>query len=112
MTGHHGYIPAGVRNAIDWLTQRSNHSALHDKPLAVVGPTEDCYRGVWSRHQTEESGRMTETLVIEPIIVTTLHQAITKLAEQANITRALQGGLRYEPVLAPELAPALKPRGG
>jgi NAD(P)H-dependent FMN reductase len=101
LTDHHGSIPAIVRNAIDWLTQQWNHSALRDKPLAVVGPTEDCYSGVWSRHQAEESGCMTETL-IEPIIVTTLHQAIAQLAEQANITQALRAGLRYEPGLTPE----------
>jgi NAD(P)H-dependent FMN reductase len=99
LTGYHGYIPATVRNAIDWLTQRWNHSALHDKPLAVIGPAEDCYSGVWSRHQTEESGRIAETLVIEPITVTTLHEAVAKLAEQANIMRAIRADRRYEPGL-------------
>jgi NAD(P)H-dependent FMN reductase len=55
LTDHHEYIPATVRNAIDWLTRRWNHSALQDKPLAVIGPTEDCYSGGWARHHTEES---------------------------------------------------------
>ena len=88
LTHYYGHIPAMVHNAIDWLTRRWNHSALHDKPLAVIGPTEDGYSGVWSRHKTEESQRIPGGSVIEPITVTTLHEAITKLAEQANITRA------------------------
>src|SRR5271156_2392207 len=88
LTHYYGHIPATVHNAIDWLTRRWNHSALHDKPLAVIGPTEVGYSGVWSRHQTEESQRIPGASIIEPITVTTLHEAVTKLAEQANITRA------------------------
>jgi NAD(P)H-dependent FMN reductase len=86
LTHYYGHIPEMVHNAIDWLTRRWNHSALHDKPLAVIGPTEDGYSGVWSRHQTEDSRRIAGARVIEPITVTTLHEAVTKLAEQANIT--------------------------
>jgi NAD(P)H-dependent FMN reductase len=88
LTHYYGHIPAMVHNAIDWLTRRWNHSALHDKPLAVIGPTEDGYSGVWSRHKTEESHRIPGARIIEPITVTTLHEAVTRLAEQANITRA------------------------
>jgi NAD(P)H-dependent FMN reductase len=82
LTHYHGHIPPMVHNAIDWLTRRWNHSALHDKPLAVIGPTENGYSGVWSRHQTEESRRSVAARVIEPITVATLHQAVTKLTEQ------------------------------
>jgi NAD(P)H-dependent FMN reductase len=84
LTHYYGRMPATVHNAIDWLTRRWNQSALHDKPLAVIGPTEDGYSGVWSRHQNEESRRIAGARVIEPITVTTLHEAVTKLAEQAN----------------------------
>jgi NAD(P)H-dependent FMN reductase len=110
LTDYHEYIPATVRNAIDWLTRRWNHSALQDKPLAVIGPTEDCYSGGWARHHTEESGHITETLVIEPITVTTLCEAVTKLAEQANITRATRAGQRYDPGLMTTLTPDMKLR--
>jgi NAD(P)H-dependent FMN reductase len=110
LTDYHEYIPATVRNAIDWLTRRWNHSALQDKPLAVIGPTEDCYSGAWARHHTEESGHITETLVIEPITVTTLCEAVTKLAEQANITRATRAGRRYDPGLMTTLTPDMKLR--
>jgi NAD(P)H-dependent FMN reductase len=110
LTEYHEYIPATVRNAIDWLTRRWNHSALQDKPLAVIGPTEDGYSGAWARHHTEESGRFTETLVIEPITVTTLCEAVTGLAEQANITRATRAGQRYDPGLMTTLTPDMKPR--
>jgi NAD(P)H-dependent FMN reductase len=92
LTHYYGHIPAMVHNAIDWLTRRWNHSALHHKPLAVIGPTEDGYGGVWSRHQTDGSRRIGGTRVIEPITVSTLHEAVTRLAEQANITtRTLAG---------------------
>jgi NAD(P)H-dependent FMN reductase len=79
---YYGNIPAVVHNAIDWLTRRWSHGALHDKPLAVIGPTEDGYSGVWSRHQTEELGRIAGSRVVEPITVATLHEAVTKLAGQ------------------------------
>jgi NAD(P)H-dependent FMN reductase len=108
LTDYHEYIPATVRNAIDWLTRRWNHSALQDKPLAVIGPTEGCYSGAWARHHTEDSGRFTETLVIEPITVTTLREAVTGLAEQANITRATRAGQRYAPGLVTTLTPDMK----
>jgi NAD(P)H-dependent FMN reductase len=84
LTQFYGHVPAMVHNAIDWLTRRWNRSALHDKPLAVIGPTEGGYSGVWSRQQTEESHRITGARVIEPITVTTLHEAVTKLAQQAK----------------------------
>ena len=87
LTHYYGHIPAMVHNAIDWLTLRWNHSALHNKPLAVIGPTKGGYSGVWSRHHAEESGRIAGARVIELITVTTLHEAVTKLAEQANITK-------------------------
>ena len=109
LTDYHEHIPATVRNAIDWLT-RWNHIALQNKPLAVIGPTEDGYSGAWARHHTEESGRFTETLVIEPITVTTLREAVTGLAEQANITRATRAGQRYDPGLMTMLTPDMKPQ--
>jgi NAD(P)H-dependent FMN reductase len=112
LTHSRGHIPALVHNAIDWLTRRWNQSALHDKPLAVIGPTEDGYSGVWSRYQTAESQRISETRVIEPITVTTLHEALTRLAEQANITQAIRADRRYEPGQVTELTPEMKLRGG
>jgi NAD(P)H-dependent FMN reductase len=90
LTHYYEHVPAMVHNAIDWLTRRWNHGALHDKPLAVIGPTEEGYSGVWSRHQTEAPQRIPGTRVIEPITVTTLPEAIAKLVEQANITRAIR----------------------
>jgi NAD(P)H-dependent FMN reductase len=85
LTHYYGHIPATVHNAIDWLTQRWNHGALHDKPLAVIGPTAEGYSGVWSRHQTDESRPALGNRIIEPITVTNLHEAVTRLAEQSEI---------------------------
>jgi NAD(P)H-dependent FMN reductase len=84
LTHYYGHIPATVHNAIDWLTRRDN-SALGDKPLAVIGPTEQGYSGVWSRHQTEGSRRVAWVRIIEPITVPTLYDAAKKLAEQAEL---------------------------
>lgn len=84
VTHYYGHIPATVHNAVDWLTRRWNRSALHDKPLAVIGPTAGGYSGVWSRHLTDESRRGLGNRIIEPVTVTTLHEAVTRLAEQAD----------------------------
>jgi NAD(P)H-dependent FMN reductase len=111
LTDYHGQITAAVHNVIDWLTRRCNHSALHDKPLAVVGPTEDCYSGVWSRHQIEESGCVAEALVIEPFTVPTLCEAVMRLAEQADMTRASRSGQQHKPRPITELTPELKLQG-
>jgi NAD(P)H-dependent FMN reductase len=111
LTAYHGQITAPIHNVIDWLTRRRDHSALHDKPLAVIGPTKDCYSGVWSRHQIEEHGCVAETLVIEPFTVTTLCEAVMKLAEQADMTRASQSGQQHKPRPITELTPEPKLRG-
>ena len=111
LTDYHGQIAAAVHNVIDWLTRRRNHSALHDKPLAVIGPTEDGYSGVWSRRQIDKSGCVAETLVIEPFTVATLSEAVMKLAEQADMTRASRSGQQHKPRPITELRPELKLRG-
>ncbi len=94
LTHYYGQMPAMVHNAIDWLTRRWNHSALHAKPLAIIGPTKDGYSGVWSRHQTEESRPLPGNSIIEPITVTTLHEAVTRLAEQADMTTLTRANAR------------------
>ena len=84
VTNYHGRVPTMVHNAIDWLTLRWNQSALHDKPLAVIGRADGCYSGVWSHHQTHDGRRMAQPRVVEPITVATLHEAVDKLAGEAN----------------------------
>ena len=111
LTDYHGQIAAPIHNVIDWLTRRCDHSALHDKPLAVIGPTKDLYSGVWSCREIDESGRVAETLVIEPFTVATLCEAVMKLAEQADMTRALRSGQQHKPRPITELTPELKPQG-
>jgi len=37
VTSYRGRVPSVANSAIDWLTRRWRHGALHDKPLAVVG---------------------------------------------------------------------------
>jgi NAD(P)H-dependent FMN reductase len=88
LTHYYGRIPGIVHNAIDWLTRGWNQSALHDKPLAVIGPSKGGYSGVWSRHHSEGSHRIAGSRIVEPITVTALHEAVTKLAEQANLVAA------------------------
>ena len=81
LTTYHGRIPAGVHNAIDWLTRRWDQAALHDKPLAVIGRASGCYSGVWS-HQTEDADRIAGPRLIESITVSNLREAINKLASE------------------------------
>jgi NAD(P)H-dependent FMN reductase len=79
VTTYRGRVPAVVNNAIDWLTRRWDQAALHDKPLAVIGRAADCYSGVWS-HQAEDADGISGSRVIESITVSTLREAIKKLA--------------------------------
>jgi NAD(P)H-dependent FMN reductase len=79
VTTYRGRVPAVVNNAIDWLTRRWDQAALHDKPLAVIGRAADCYSGVWS-HQAADADGISGSRVIESITVSTLREAIKKLA--------------------------------
>jgi len=83
VTSYHGRVPSTAHNAIDWLTRRGRHGALHDKPLAVVGATAGCYNGVWSRQISDTRGVL-GTRVIEPLEVPTLREAVRRLAEEVH----------------------------
>ena len=83
VTSYRGRVPSMAHNAIDWLTRRWRHGALHDKPLAVVGPSAGSYSGVWSR-QIEDTRGGLGPRVIEPITVPTLRDAVKKLADEAH----------------------------
>ncbi|HXO53200.1 MAG TPA: NADPH-dependent FMN reductase [Mycobacterium sp.] len=98
VTTYHGRVPVAVHNAIDWLTRRWDQAALHDKPLAVIGPASGRYSGVWS-HQTEDADRIAGPRVIESITVSTLREAIKKLvgevhagSEPSWVVSASEGG--------------------
>jgi NAD(P)H-dependent FMN reductase len=83
VTTYRGRVPAVVHNAIDWLTRRWDEAALHDKPLAVIGRVSGCYSGVWS-HQAEDGDGISGSRVIESITVSTLREAIKKLAGEVH----------------------------
>jgi len=83
ITSYRGRVPSMAHNAIDWLTRRWRRGALHDKPLAVVGPSAGCYSGVWSR-QIEDTRRGLGSRVIEPLMVPTLREAVKKLADEVH----------------------------
>ena len=74
VTSYRGRVPSMAHNAIDWLTRRWRHGALHDKPLAVIGRSAGCYSGVWSRQVEDTRGRL-GSRVIEPLTVPTLREA-------------------------------------
>jgi hypothetical protein len=84
VTTYHGRVPAVVHNAIDWLTRRWDHAALHDKPLAVIGRASSCYSGVWS-HQPEDADGIIAPRVIESLTVSDLREAIEKLACEVHV---------------------------
>jgi hypothetical protein len=84
VTHYHAPVPGTVHNAIDWLTMRWNGSKLHDKPLAVMGYSADCYRGVWSHRQSGQHREISEPPIIEPITVGSLPEAIAKLAGEVS----------------------------
>jgi NAD(P)H-dependent FMN reductase len=83
VTSCRGRAPSLAHNAIDWLTRRRRHGALHDKPLAVVGPSAGRYCGVWSR-QIEDIRKALESGMIGPLAVPTLRDAVERLAEEVH----------------------------
>jgi NAD(P)H-dependent FMN reductase len=83
VTSYRGRVPSMAHNAIEWLTRRWRHGALHDKPLAVVGPSAGCYSGVWSRQIGDARGGLGPR-VIEPLTVPTMRDAVKQLADEAN----------------------------
>jgi hypothetical protein len=83
VTSYRGRIPSMANSAIDWLTHRWRHGALHDKPIAVIGRSTGCYSGVWSR-QIEDTHGGSGSRVIEPLTVSTLREAVTKLADDVH----------------------------
>jgi hypothetical protein len=84
VTHYYAPVPATVHNAIDWLTMRWNDSELHEKPLAVMGYSADCYRGVWSHRQSGQRREISESRIIEPITVGSLPEAVAKLADEVS----------------------------
>lgn len=84
VTPYYAPVPATVHNAIDWLTMRWNGSELHEKPLAVMGYSADCYRGVWSHRQSGQRREISESPIIEPITVGSLREAVAKLAGEVS----------------------------
>jgi len=84
VTHYYAPVPATVNNAIDWLTMRWNDSELHEKPLAVMGYSADCYRGVWSHRESGQRREISESRVIEPITVGSLPEAVAKLADEVS----------------------------
>src|ERR1700754_3753428 len=69
VTPYYASVPASVHNAIDWLAMRWTDSELHEKPLAVMGYSADCYRGVWSHRESGQRRQISESRIIEPITV-------------------------------------------
>jgi hypothetical protein len=69
--------------AIDWLTHRWRHDALHDRSLAVVGQSKGCYSGVWS-HQVDDARAGLRPRVAEPLSVPTLQEMIKRLADEVQ----------------------------
>lgn len=83
VTSYRGRIPSMAHSAIDWLTRRWRHGALHDKPVAVIGRSAGCYSGVWSRQVEYTRGDLGPRM-IEPLTVPTLHEAVKKLADDVH----------------------------
>jgi hypothetical protein len=87
VTSYRGKIPSMAHSAIDWLTRRGSHGALHEKPLAVVGRSSGCYSGVWSR-RIDDTREAQGPRVIEPLTVQTLRDAVQRLADEVRGGRA------------------------
>jgi NADPH-dependent FMN reductase len=83
VTSHRGRVTSMAHNAIDWLTHRWRHGAPHDKPLALLGRSAECYSGVWSRQIEGMCGGLGPRM-IEPLTAPTLCDAVRKLADEVR----------------------------
>jgi hypothetical protein len=83
VTSYRGRVPSMAHSAIDWLTRRWSPGALQNKPIAVIGRSTGCYSGVWTR-QIEDSRGGLGPRVIEPLTVSTLREAVNKLADEVH----------------------------
>jgi NAD(P)H-dependent FMN reductase len=83
VTSYRGRVPSMAHSAIDWLTRKWRGGALHKKPIAVVGPSGGHYSGVWT-HQTEDTHEGLGPRVIEPLTVSSLREALRKLADEVH----------------------------
>jgi hypothetical protein len=83
VTSYRGRVPSMAHSAIDWLTRRWRPGALHNKPIALIGRSTGCYSGVWTR-QIEDSHGGLGPRVIEPLTVSTLREAVKKLADEVH----------------------------
>lgn len=64
---YNGSIPGVLKNAIDWLSRPFGHSALKNKPLAVIGGSLGRYGGVWAHDETRKSFGLAGLRVVEAI---------------------------------------------
>jgi hypothetical protein len=91
VTHYYAPVPATVHNAIDWPTMRWNGSKLHEKPHAVMGYSADCYRGIWSHSQSGQRREISESRIIGPIRVSSLREAVAKLAGEVSTVEEVAG---------------------
>jgi NAD(P)H-dependent FMN reductase len=83
VTSYRGRVPSMAYNAIDWLTRRRRHGALHHKPLAVVGRSSGYYSGVLAS-QVEDTRGGLGPRAVEQLTVPTLREAVKKLADEVR----------------------------
>jgi hypothetical protein len=83
VTSYRGRVLSLAYNALDWLTRRRPHGALHHKPLAVVGRSSGYYSGVLSSQIPYSRGGL-GCRAVEPLTVRTLHEAVKKVADKVR----------------------------
>ncbi|HCB04326.1 MAG TPA: NAD(P)H-dependent oxidoreductase [Nocardioides sp.] len=101
---YNGTMPAVLNNAIDWLSRPYGQGALVGKPFGVVGATPTPYGGKWAHADAARSAGIAGAVVVEdvtvsqsaidvdvltdPQVLTTLHDAVSRLVEYAGATAA------------------------
>jgi chromate reductase len=46
---YNGSVPGQLKNALDWLSRPVGDSALHNKPVAVIGASTGMFGAVWAQ---------------------------------------------------------------
>jgi NAD(P)H-dependent FMN reductase len=64
---YNGTMPAGLKNAVDWISRPFKGGVIIDKPLAVVGTSHGRYGGLWAHQEARKTARVAGAHVLDNI---------------------------------------------
>jgi NAD(P)H-dependent FMN reductase len=90
---YNGSPPAGLKNAVDWISRPFGGGAIIGKPVAVVGTSRGRIGGVWSHEYTLKISRIAGARVLDDVALCVPHAAerfaTTHPADDGEVATAL-----------------------